>query len=450
MRKSLSLILFITFSFFLVGSSFAQETTTTPVPTPTNEVLLNKSFPADKSELKFSGKGQGNITTNEVLFDLKEIPTNARILDTEFVYTQGNISLGLVKIIDKRSGSYIDSISTGSEGMKNTSRIDSYIKEWISKPENNLGLILQTEGLEDGKIITLTLLTFNIEYIVPDSTPPQITKLDLKVVNETTIKIDWETNEPVVAFAEYGKTSNYDKQTLPAVEFTFNGSFEISGLGPSVTYHLLFTAKDPSGNITKSTNTTFSTNTTQTISPAIQTEGVLAPRILNIEITSQGNLPQVDLAWSKSESSSFDGYILYRNIGDGEFLELARLDKSVTRYSDTKVVSGTSYNYYVVTYLGTQQSSRSPIQSANVQKTAGVLGLESIVASNNSSIGIFFILAGGLIILGSGYFVNKKIRANIAYNQNLSRPSRLHNYLHDPDYYTTGKFEESVIENARD
>lgn len=448
MRKLLSLILSIVFGFSLAGSVFAQETTTTPVPTPTNEVLVNKSFPADKSEIKFSGKDQGNITADELFFDLKEIPVNAKVLDTELVFTQTGSSLGLVKIIDKRTGSYIDSVSMGSEGMKNTSRVDSYIKEWISKPENNLGFKLQADGLEDDKVVSLTILSLNIEYIIPDSTPPQIKKLDLKVVNETTIRIDWETDEPVIAFAEYGKTSNYDKKTIPAVEYALKGSFEISELGSSVTYHLLFTSKDSSGNTTKSKNTTFSTNATQTINPAIQTSGVLPPRILNVEITLQGSLPQVDLAWSKSESPILDGYIVYRNIGDGEFLELARLDKGVTRYSDTKVVPGTSYNYYVVTYFETQQSSRSPIQSVNVQKTSGVLGLESIVASNNSSIGIFFILAGGLIILGSGYFVNKRIRANIAYNQNLSRPSRLHNYLHDPEYYTTGRFEESVIEKV--
>ncbi len=448
MRKLLSLIFFVVFSFSLAGTTIAQEVTTTPVPTPTNEMLLNKSFPADKAEVKFSGKDQGNVTTAEILFDLKEIPVNARILDTEFTFTQTGTSLGLVKIIDKRSGSYIDSVPTGSEGLKNTSRIDSYIKEWVSKPENNLGLELHTDGLEDDKVVAFTLLALNIEYIVPDSTAPQITKLDLKVVNETTIRIDWETDEPVVAFAEYGKTSNYDRKTVPAVEFALKGSIEIAELGPSVTYHLLFTAKDSSDNTTKSKNTTFSTNSTQTINPAIQTSGVLPPRILNIEITLQGRYPQVDLAWSKSESPIIDGYVVYRNIGDGEFLELARLDKGVTRYSDTKVVSDTSYNYYVVTYLEAQQSSRSPIQSANVQKTDGVLGLESIVTSSNSGIGIFFILARGLIILGSGYFVNKRIRANIAYNQNLARPSRLHNYLHDPDYYTNGRFEESVIEKV--
>jgi hypothetical protein len=448
MRKLLALILFVVFSFSIAGNVFAQDVSTTPSPTPTNEVLVNKSFVGDKSEVKFSGKDQGNVTTAEILFDLKEIPANSKILDTELVYTQTGSSLGLLKIVDKRSGSYIDSISTGSEGAKNTTRVDTYIKEWISKSENNLGLKLQTEGLEDDKVITLTLLSINIEYIIPDSTPPQITKLDLKVVNESTIKIDWETDEPVVAYAEYGKTSNYDRKTSPAVEYSLKGTLEISELGSSVTYHLLFTAQDASDNTTRSKNTTFSTNTTQTISPAIQNGGVLPPRILNVEITMQGRVPQVDLAWSKSESPTLDGYILFRNIGDGEFLELARLDKGVTRYSDTKVVSETAYNYYVVTYLETQQSSRSPIQSVNIQKTDGVLGLESIVTSNNSSIGIFFILAGILIILGSGYFVNKRIRANIAYNQNLYRPSRLHNYLHDPDYYTTGRFEDSVIEKV--
>ncbi len=447
MKKFLLLILI---SFYLLISPdnlSAQQAEITPSPIPPGEVLINQSFPADKSEVRFTTTTSNQGVTTDLAFDLKEIPSNAKILDTDFVFTQSGTGRGLVKIIDKRTGSFIDSLPFSEEGIKKTSRVDSIIKSWVLTPENNMGITLQSDGLEENSNIVLNLFAINIEYITLDTISPTILKLDLKVINESSISIDWETNEPVATYVEYGKTSNYDKKTEPNIAYAAEGLIEIAGLSPNITYHLRFTASDSSGNKILSNNTTFTTNSVQTITPSIQHVGLLPPRILNFEIVSQGNAQQIDLAWTKSDSDDLDGYIVFRNTSDGEFSEITRIEKTVNRYSDTKVVGGTIYHYFVVSYRGNEQSSRSPLQTVTLPKQEGILGLESIVTSDNSGLGVFFILAGILIILGSGYLIKKRIRTNIAYNRSLTSQSRLHNYLHDPQYYINGNFEDSIIQD---
>ena len=141
--------------------------------------------------------------------------------------------------------------------------------------------------------------------------------------------------------------------------------------------------------------------------------------------------------------------MLFRNTGDGEYSEYSRFDSAVTRYTDTKLESNTLYSYYVIAYSGTAQSNRSPVVQVNIPESANILGINSMFERGNSNFAIFFILSGFAILLGVGYFITKKVRLNMAYNEKINRHSRLHNVLHDPDYYING-YEDSVIEKAGD
>ncbi len=217
----------------------------------------------------------------------------------------------------------------------------------------------------------------------------------------------------------------------------------VEGLSSDLTYHLRFSVTDQSGNTTQSQNIVFTTNSGN-ITNQSGAGAILAPRLLNRELRSTSSGYVVDLAWSKSGSDNIMGYLVYRNLGDGPYNELSRLDKSVTRYSDTKAESGAVYNYYVVAYSGTEQSSKSPVITVEVPGS-GVLGLNTMFHEGNRSLAVFFMLSGLLIIFGMFYFVRKKIQANIALNEKLKRHQRLHNYLHDPDYYING-YEDAVIE----
>ena len=447
MRKLFNAFVVVIFISQLTLVVSAQEIQPSITPAP-QEITIKeaKSTPID---VLVSGVNKANQLSDEIIADLTEIPPSAEILDVELRFNQTGTSEGILKILNKRSFSIIDSISLGKEGAKTTTRVDTTVKEWITNPEKNFGLVFQTSELGGDNEVTFKDITFVIEYYLPDKTGPEISKVEIKTVDAFTAQVRWETNEPVVVTAKYGKTSNYDKETAGELEFTDSGMIVMSGLSENSTYHMKFFATDSSGNVSQTNNIVFTTYKGTTTNAITESQSVLAPRLLNYEIITDKSHYNVELAWSKSESSNITGYVLFRNTGDGEYSEYSLFDSAVTRYTDTKLESNTLYSYYVIAYSGTAQSNRSPVVQVNIPESANILGINSMFERGNSNFAIFFILSGFAILLGVGYFITKKVRLNMAYNEKINRHSRLHNVLHDPDYYING-YEDSVIEKAGD
>lgn len=429
---------------FITPASALTPTPFSAIENTENSEIMTISIPMTPKDIVLQGRDKGGQLSAEVSVDLSEVPPTAQMEKVALTYTQVGISSGIMRILDRRSISIIDSTALGQEGERSTKRVDSLIQDWVKNPDNNLGFIFQTSELETTAEIKLTGLTLNLEYSVPDKINPEILKLELSVVNQTTVRIVWETDEPVVVMAEFGKTSNYDRKTDKTIEYKTTDVLEISDLSPDLTYHLRFVATDTSGNVSRSQNTIFTTNDGSSTSTIPTSSGLLPPRLLNSELRSTPNGYVVDLAWSQTTSENIMGYILFRNLKDGPYSELARLDKSVTRYTDSKVEAGGVYGYHVVSYSGTEQSSRSPVETVTIPNS-GVLGINSILLEGNRGLAIFFILAGLLILFGIFYFFRKRIQANIAYNEKLNRHQRLHNVLHDPDYYING-YEDAVMD----
>jgi len=446
MKKFFYTILTILFSVAFVSPTFALPTSTPRVLPTTPEEADNTiiSIPMSPTEIVLQGRDKGGRLSGEVGVDLSEIPPTAQIVKVSMNYIQAGISSGIMRILDRRSISIVDSTALGQEGEKSTNRVDSLIQDWVKNPDNNLGFIFQTSELEPDIEIKLTNFTINLEYGVPDKTNPEILKLDLSIVDQATAKIDWKTDEPVIVMAEFGKTSNYDRKTERTTEYKISDTLVIQDLSPDLTYHLQLVATDTSGNTSRSENIIFTTNKNPSNSTTSITRGLLPPRLLNSELRSTPNGYVVDLAWSPATSETIMGYIVFRTLGNGPYEELTRLDKSVTRYTDSKVESGGVYRYHVVSYSGTEQSSKSPIETVTIPNSS-VLGIDSILKKGNQKLAIFFIMAGLLMLFGIFYFFRKKIKANIAYNEKLSRHQRLHNVLHDPDYYING-YEDAIIE----
>lgn len=455
MNKLLSLVTIITLSLLIASSVYSASPTSSPKPTlsPTPINFQEKSGENDNikislnpTEIDFKGREKGGQFSNEVLLDLSELPPTAEILDASLSFYQNGIDSGIAKVLDKRSITILDSFALGQKGKRVLANINTLVQEWVKNPDKNMGFIFQTSELDSTTEIKLFDLALDVEYFIPDKTNPEILKLELNIVDPSIIGLAWETDEPVVIFAEYGKTSNYDRISEKSTEYKQKGNLNINDLSPELTYHIRLVVKDLSGNTTKSEDLVFTTNN-QPHNNFIPTEkGILAPRLLNLELRSTSSGYVVDLAWSKTKTDNIMGYIVFRNLKDGNYSELTRLDKSTSRYTDTKVVPGNTYNYYVISYAGTQQSGKSPIKTASVP-SSGVLGLDSVLTERRPELAIFFISSGLIILLGITYFFRKKLKANIAYNEKLNRHQRLHNYLHDPSYYING-YEDSVIEEV--
>lgn len=446
MRKLFNALVIVVLlsQFSLVATAQEIQPTNTIAP---QEIII-KDFMATPTEIVVSGANKSNQSSGEIIADLTEIPAGAEILDIELTFNQTGASEGILKLLNKRSFSIIDSISLGREGAKTTTRVDTTVKEWISSPEKNFGLVFQTSELGADNEVAFSDIKLTIEYYLPDKTKPEITKLEIKTIDAFTVQVRWQTNEPVTVNVKYGKTSNYDKEIAGELKFEDNGGVVLSGLSENITYHMKFFATDSSGNTNETGNSIFTTNS-GTTNVTNENQSVLAPRLLNYEIVADRNHFNVELAWSKSESTNITGYVLYRNIGDGEYSEYSRFDSVVTRYTDTKLESNTTYSYYVIAYSGTVQSSRSPVVQVKVPESSNVLGIDSMFERGNSNLAIFFVLSGFAMLLGVSYFVWKKVRLNMAYNEKINRHSRLHNVLHDPDYYING-YEDSVIEKVGD
>lgn len=427
-------------SIFTIGVS-AQT------PTPVTPEITSKSFKSTPSVVTFFRTQDETSLSSEVSFNLKEIPKKAVLEKVALKFTQEGTSSGILKIIDKTDGEIIDSLAMGAEGKKSTERIETLVSKWVADPTKNFGIIFQTSELELDSEVILDNIQLSIDYSIPDNISPEIEKLELKVVSEDTVNVVWATNEDSAVFVEYGKTSEYGQKTEKSDVFAKEGNILIANLNKNITYHMRFIAEDEAGNITKSPNSTFSTSSQPSTSNIVGTSGVLAPRLLNLELGSTSDGFKVDLAWSKSDSDIIDGYIVYRNSSDDPYIELARLESAVLRYSDVKVEAGTNYSYYVVAYLGVTESGRSPVETVSIPDVS-VLGISDFLYSGNRALAIGLILSGIMILLAMMYFLRKRIQENMAYNEKISRHSRLHNYLHDPDYYVNG-YEDEVMEKQK-
>lgn len=441
MSKFICLITAIFLALTSVFPYVVNAQTPTPEPNESREV----SFKSKPSVVTFFRTSDDSSLSTEIKFDLKSVPKKALVEEASLNFTQDGTSSGILKIIDKTNGEIVDSLAMGTEGKRSSDRIDTISQSWISTPAENFGLIFQTSELEVDKEVILENIKLDITYYVPDKTPPEILKLDLEVINENTVNVVWETNEDTKVFVNYGKTSNYGQETPKTSEFAKEGNILITDLNSNITYHMQFVAEDEAENVTESSNSTFSTSNEPSTSNIVSSSGVLPPRLLNLELGSTPEGFKVDLAWSKSDSETIDGYIIYRNMGDDPYIELARLDSSVIRYTDVKVDAGANYSYYVVSYLGIEESSRSPVETVTVPNVS-VLGLNDFFASGNKNLAILLICSGFAILLAIAYFITKRLKENMEYNEKINRHSRLHNYLHDPDYYIND-FEDRIIED---
>ena len=82
---------------------------------------------------------------------------------------------------------------------------------------------------------------------VEDLFEPQILTLD-PLPYDTSIVLNWQTDEPASATVEYGLTGNFELGTLSVPNLTVTHSLELPGLEPSATYNVRITSGDSLGN----------------------------------------------------------------------------------------------------------------------------------------------------------------------------------------------------------
>lgn len=97
---------------------------------------------------------------------------------------------------------------------------------------------------------------FNLQ----DTTPPQISEVNISKIIDKKATITWETNEDATSQVEYWTTSHEEPTSAPLdEEQTINHSVRLTGLEPSTTYYFSMKSTDGSGNEATSDTETFKT-----------------------------------------------------------------------------------------------------------------------------------------------------------------------------------------------
>ena len=91
-------------------------------------------------------------------------------------------------------------------------------------------------------------------------TAPTLSSITVTSIAENNATINWDTSEQATSQVEYGKTSSYGSTTTLNSTFIDSHSQKISNLESDTAYHYRVKSKDPNGNLSVSTDRSFTTS----------------------------------------------------------------------------------------------------------------------------------------------------------------------------------------------
>jgi len=185
-----------------------------------------------------------------------------------------------------------------------------------------------------------------------DTTPPTISSVSASSITHNSATITWTTNENSDSQVEYGPTASYGSQTVLDASMVTSHSVLVSNLSPSSTYHYRVKSKDTASNQAISTDYTFVTSATPTLSVSLTAN----PN------SGEAPLSGVDLTATVSGSvSGTINYTFYCNRSD----------------TGTNIIAG-----YAAKYDGVSQTTRTGTDICSYN-TSGTYTAKVIVERNS-------------------------------------------------------------------
>lgn len=111
-------------------------------------------------------------------------------------------------------------------------------------------------------------VTINLAVPTADVTPPTISSIASSAITDTSAKITWTTDESSDSTVEFGLTTSYGSSTNNASSVTSH-TINLIGLSASTTYHYRVKSKDASNNTGTSSDFTFTTLASGTVTDII-------------------------------------------------------------------------------------------------------------------------------------------------------------------------------------
>ncbi len=92
---------------------------------------------------------------------------------------------------------------------------------------------------------------------VEDISAPEISQIEVTVF-ASSAEISWQTDESSITWFSYGLTSDYTEE-IKTTDYSTSHSVSLTGLSPNTTYHYRIKSKDRHGNMTSTSDRTFTT-----------------------------------------------------------------------------------------------------------------------------------------------------------------------------------------------
>ncbi|MBI4682157.1 MAG: choice-of-anchor D domain-containing protein, partial [Nitrospirae bacterium] len=176
----------------------------------------------------------------------------------------------------------------------------------------------------------------------PDTTPPVISAIQASGITTSSATISWTTNEAANTQIQYGATISYGSTTTLNASMVTSHSQSISSLSSSTLYHYRVLSRDAAGNLSTSSDNTFTTSTPPDTTPPTIPVNVQASAI---------STSQVNLNWNPStDNTAVTGYKIFRNS-----TQIATT--SGISYQDSGLSQATTYTYSVKAYDGAGNES---------------------------------------------------------------------------------------------
>jgi hypothetical protein len=153
-----------------------------------------------------------------------------------------------------------------------------------------------------------------------DTTAPTLGAITVTDITQTSVKVNWTTNEPATASVEWGLQTSYGIITPNADTNTLSHLVSLIDLEAGKTYNYRAISKDAANNTTRSANAMFVTTAPP---PAADTT---APLITNVQTDSSPT--SVTVIWTTEEAA--DSLVKFRQEGGengswGEFSDVAKV-----------------------------------------------------------------------------------------------------------------------------
>lgn len=239
-----------------------------------------------------------------------------------------------------------------------------------NKKENTAKVAKLTRDYFESIAIIVLVLIIMLVYATADldTTPPSIINLTHSEITESSVIINWETDEPSNSYIEYGTTPGIYEYNYETSEYIDVHSFFIQELLPETTYYYRVSSTDINGNSNTSEEQQFTT-----------LEDITSPHYTTITQTPESNqtynetqLYRFEVDWK--DKSQIQEVTITHNFYGAQITESVNLSEQNYVYEITGLKPGTYYWYMNASDIS-ENSASTPETYYELRKAEPIISL---------------------------------------------------------------------------